>query len=408
MQEHSRYAVGIDVGTNTVRCAVAIVDEANGALKIVGVGSAPNSGMRKGVVVNLDGPAKAIDDALGEAERMSGYQVEQASISINGAHIITTHADGMIAAGANPSHTITPEDIARIEEVATVGKIPANREILDIIPHMYTLDGQSGIKSPTGMTGTRLELDAHVVSALTPAVTALQGALEAAKVASNQLIPAGVAAARSVLSEKQMEQGTAIIDIGGSTTGVTIYEEGDLQYSGVIPLGGNNITNDLAIGLKVEPELAEQIKTDHGSGVHRHKNAGISLKHNGEILNYQTDDIDDIVEARLEEIFEGVQMELKKAGRAKKLPGGVVIVGGSAHLKGIQDFAKEALQLAATVGKTSGYGGVADGVDAPEFATVIGLVQLDSGFDGGVHQRIRKSTPVNKLSLKKLIQRFRA
>lgn len=406
MQEHSKYAVGIDVGTNTVRCVVAAVDENNGAIKVVGVGSAPNSGMRKGVVVNISGPARAIDDALAAAERMSGHQIEQASVSINGAHMVTTHADGMVAAGSNPEHTITPEDVARIEEVATVGKIPANREILDVVPHAYTLDGQGGIKNPVGMVGTRLEVDAHVISALTPSVAALQGALDSAKVLPSQLVPAGVAAARSVLSEQQMEQGVALVDIGAGTTNVTIYEEGDLQYVGVVPLGGNNITNDIAIGMKIEPDLAEQIKREHGSGLHRHKSAGASVKHNGEIINVQTDELDEIVEARLEEIFEGVQAELKKAGRAKKLPAGIVLCGGTAKLKGLHEFAKEQLQLAVQIGKTTGYGGVAtDGIDAPDFATAVGLMQLDANFDGTLAGP--KLTSGGGLNLKKLIQRFR-
>jgi cell division protein FtsA len=189
MQENSRYAVGIDIGTTTVRCVVAHIDGTTGSPTIVGVGSAPNSGMRKGTVVNLSGPAQAIDDALGEAERMSGYQVNEATISINGTHILSTHADGMIAVGA-ADHEITHEDLSRIEEVATLGKIPANREILDVVPHAYKLDGQDNIKDPLGMTGTRLEIDAHVVSALAPHLTNLQKSADSAKVVPHAIIVA--------------------------------------------------------------------------------------------------------------------------------------------------------------------------------------------------------------------------
>jgi cell division protein FtsA len=333
--------------------------------------------MRKGTVVTLNGPAQAIDEALGEAERMSGYQVNDAAMSINGTHIVSTHADGMIAVGA-ADHEITRDDLARIDDVATVGKIPANREILEIVPHSYKLDGQDNIKDPLGMTGTRLEVDAHVVSALTPHLVNLQKAAESAKVVPHAVIVAGVAAARAVLSETQLENGVALVDIGGATTNIAIYEEGDLQYLAVLPLGGINITNDLAIGLKTDPEIAEIVKTEHASGVIRHENAGVSVKHGGEIYTFETRDIDEIVEARLEEIFEAVQREFKRAGRAGKLPSGIVLTGGTAQLKGIVDYAKEYLGLAARIGKTSGYGGVADNIEKPQFATAVGLMLIDA------------------------------
>ncbi len=382
MQENSRYGVGIDIGTTTVRCVVAHIDGTTGAPTIVGVGSAPNTGMRKGTVVNLSGPAHAIDEALGEAERMSGYQVNEATISINGTHILSTHADGMIAVGA-ADHEITHDDLSRIEEVATLGKVPANREILEVVPHAYKLDGQDNIKDPLGMTGTRLEIDAHVVSALAPHLANLQKAADAAKVSPHSIIVAGVAAARAVLGEQQLENGVALIDIGGSTTNIAIYEEGDLQYAAVLPLGGINITNDLAIGLKTDPEVAEKLKTEHASAQPRGAAAGVSLKYEGEIYSFQTTDIDEIVEARLEEIFEAIQNELRKARRAGKLPGGIVLTGGTAQLKGIVEYAKESLGLAARIGKTSGYGGVADDIEKPQFATAVGLMLLDSERNNG-------------------------
>lgn len=390
MQENSKYAVGLDIGTTTVRCVVAHIDSTTGAPTIVGVGSAPNSGMRKGTVVTLSGPAQAIDDALGEAERMSGYQVNSATISINGTHIVSTHTDGMIAVGST-DHEITRDDLIRIEEVATLGKVPANREILDVIPHAYRLDGQDNIKDPLGMTGTRLEIDAHVVSALTPHLVNVQKAADTAKVNPRSVVVAGVAAARAVLSEQQLENGVALVDIGGTTTNIAIYEEGDLQYAAVLPLGGVNITNDLAIGLKTDPEIAELVKVEHASAINRQENAGISLKHGGEIHSFDTRDIDEIVEARLEEIFEAVQHEFKRAGRAGKLPSGVVLTGGTAQLKDIVSYAKEALGLAARIGKTAGYGGVADNIEKPQFATAVGLMLIDSEGDAIVQTRNKKS-----------------
>jgi len=391
MQENSRYVVGLDIGTTTVRCVVGHIDASTGAPTIVGVGSAPNNGMRKGVVVNLSGPSQAIDDALGEAERMSGYQVDMATISINGSHIVSTHTDGMIAVGS-ADHEVDRGDLIRIEEVATLGKVPANREILEVIPHSYKLDGQDNIKDPLGMTGTRLEIDAHVVSALAPYLANLQKATDDAKVTPRSIIVAGIAAARAVLSEQQIENGVALVDIGGTTTNVAIYEEGDLQYAAVIPLGGVNITNDLAIGLKTDPEIAEKIKLEHASGVVRRDNSGVSMKIGGEILSFETKDIDEIVEARLEEIFEAIQNEFKKARRAGKLPGGIVLTGGTAQMKDIVEYAKNYLGLAAKIGKTSGYGGVADNIEKPQFATAVGLMLIDAVSDNLSQTHKKKSS----------------
>ena len=378
MQETSRYAVGIDIGTTTVRCVVGHIDAGGGAPTIVGVGQAPNSGMRKGAVANLTGPAQAIDDALGEAERMSGYQVNGASISINGSHILSTKADGMIAVGAL-DHEINADDLHRIEEVATVGKVPANREILEVVPHSYRLDGQDNIKDPLGMTGTRLEINANVVSALAPHLNNLQKAAEMAKVAPRAITPAVLASAKAVLSEQQMENGVAVIDLGGATTSVAVFEEGDLQYVATIPLGGVNITNDLAIGLKTDPEIAEQVKLAHATMTTRSDKSMISVKHEKETLNFSASDLDEIVEARMDEIFEAVQKELKKAGRAGQLPSGVVLTGGTAKIKGVSEYAKEKLGLAAKIGKASGYGGVAENIEEPHFATAVGLMLIDAG-----------------------------
>jgi cell division protein FtsA len=360
-----------------IRCVVGHLDDAGGKPTIVGVGKAPNTGMRKGVVSHLQGPGAAIDDALGEAERMSGYQVDVASMSINGAHILSTKADGMIAVGA-ADHEITRDDLARIEDVATVGKVPPNREILEVIPHAYRLDGQDNIKDPLGMAGTRLEIQANVVSALAPHLHNLQKSADLAKVAPRLIIPSAIASAKAVLNESQMENGVAVIDMGGATTSVAVFEEGDLQYVGVVPLGGSNITNDLAIGLKTDPEIAEKVKLSHAVAMIRKEHEGISLKHDKEVLTFDSNEIDEIVDARLEEIFEAVQKELKKAGRAGKLPSGVVLTGGTANMKHMADYAKQALGLAARVGKPAGYGGVSDDAEKPEFAAAVGLMLADA------------------------------
>ena len=413
MQENSRYAVGIDIGTTTVRCVVGHLDPITGAPTIVGVGQHKNSGMRKGSVANLTGPAQAIDEALGEAERMSGYQVNDAYVSINGSHIISTTADGMIAVGGM-DHEITREDLSRIEEVATIGKVPANRQILEVVPHSYRLDGQDNIKTPLGMTGTRLEISANVVSALTPHLDTLVKAAENAKVGSKGVVPSVMASARAVLSESQLENGVVVIDFGGATTSLAVYEEGDLQYMSVIPVGGVNVTNDLAIGLKTDPEIAEAVKLEHGSATAK-GSGSVSVTIDKTAHEFAQEDIDEIIEARLEELFEAINKELKKAGRAGKLPSGAVLVGGGSKLKGLTDYAKSNLGLAVRIGKPTGFGGVAEAAEQADYAAAVGLMLLDSDGVEPTEGQTNRSKSANKKTtsnsggfLRDLIDKFKA
>lgn len=379
MQEQSRYAVGIDVGTKNVRCVIGYIDADGDAPKIVGVGTAPNSGMRKGTVTNLAGPAEAIDTALGAAERMSGHQVKTAVLSVNGSHLTSTKADGMITVGTTDNE-VTPGDIVRLEDMATTGKIAQNREILEIVAHSYRLDGQDNIKDPIGMTGTRLEIKANVVSGLLPHITNLQKLAEMAKVEVSSVVPAVLASAQAVLTENQRENGVAVLDIGAATTGVAVFEEGDLQYLSVIPLGGQNVTNDLAIGLRTDPEIAESVKLAHARFGGK-KLGKVETKHEKKTYSFEQSEIDEIVGARYEEIFEAVAKELKKAGRAGKLPSGAVLTGGGANTKGLIDFTKEQLGVAARLGKPSEYGGASNEIKGPEFSAAAGLMLIDAAND---------------------------
>ncbi|MBR5408564.1 cell division protein FtsA [Candidatus Saccharibacteria bacterium] len=376
MDEVAKYAVGLDVGTENVRAVVATVNR-DGEVSVIGYNEGPNAGMRKGVVANLTGPAESIDRMLGEVERMSGLEVNSAYVSINGAHVMSVKADGMIAVGPE-DHEINDDDMARVEQAAVVGQVPANRDILDVLPLSYTLDGQSGIKDPLGMTGSRLELSASVISALTPNSLNLRKATEGARVQAEKLVPSVVAAARAVLSEKQMENGVAVIDLGAATTGVAIFEEGDLQHVGVLPVGANNITNDLAIMLQVDTKVAEDIKRRFvekpmdGEEV----SGEIVIRRGHEDMVFSKAEVIEIVQARLDEIFEGVRKEIKIAKYERRLPEGVVLVGGGANLKDIALFAREALEASIKIGKPRGLGGVADAIEMPEYAAAVGLAVI--------------------------------
>lgn len=380
MEEKSRFAVGLDIGTGYIRAVVGSVGR-DGNISVVGYNETPSSGMRKGIVSDLAGPASAIDVALKPVEDMSGVQVNAATISVNGSHILSMKTDGMIAVGA-ADHEIDDADLDRVDATATTGKIPANREILDLVPHEYVLDGQRGIRDPLGMKGSRLEIRANVISGLTPYCENVKKAADMAKVTTNRLVASVVAGARAVLTEKQMENGVGVVDMGAATTSVAVFDEGDLQYVGVVPKGGNNVTNDLAMVLKTEPEVAEEIKCRFVSGVFGGSEKDIVIKKGRDELKFVRSEVDEVAEARLEEIFNDVRKELKKAGYDKRLPEGIVLIGGGAKLRDIDIYAKERVELAVRVGIPTEMGGVGESVCKPEYAAAVGLMLLDMQSGG--------------------------
>lgn len=409
MDEISRYAVGLDVGTSTVRAVVASVN-AQGGMNVIGYGEMPNSGMRRGTVANLTGPAQAIDQALGEVERMSGYEVNTATISINGSQILSTQAEGMIAVGGS-EHEINETDLRRVEDMALNGRVPANQEILEVVPLQFSLDGQAGIKDPLGMTGSRLEMRANVVSTLTPNFDNLLKVAETANVTPERIVPSAVAAAKAVLTERQKENGVAVIDIGSATTGVAIYEEGDLRYVGVVPVGSNNITNDLAMVLALDTEVAEEVKKRFATG-NFIEEAGVmvTIRWRGKEIRLERDRIDEVVEERLEEIFNLVRKELRHAHYEQCLPEGVVLTGGGARMRDIDKFVRNMLNMSVKIGVPSGLSGVAESTYKPEYATAVGLMQLSA--ENPQHSRpVKKSGKKTKSAkqpgfLKKLLGKF--
>lgn len=376
MDNEKRFVTGLDVGTENVRAVIATVGK-DGELAIVGYNEGKTTGMRKGIPANLAGPAGAIDKMLGEAERMGGYDVRSAYVSINGSQILSTRTEGMIAVGT-VDHEITEEDLNRVEDVAVSGRIPANRDVLDVVPLEYALDGQGGIKDPIGMSGARLEMRACVVSALSPNCDNLKKSTASADVKAERLVPSAVAAARAVLSERQKENGVAVVDMGAATTSIAVYEEGDLQYTGVVPAGSNNITNDLAIVLAIDPDMAEEIKQRFVTGnFNTEKSQIIKIgKESGKERNFERKEVEEVVKARLEEIFGEVRKKLKAAKYDQRLPEGIVLTGGGAKMRDIDVFAKQALEASVKIGIPTGIGGVADAVSKPEYAVAVGLAQL--------------------------------
>ena len=410
MDENNRFVTGLDVGTENVRAVIASVDKDN-HLTIVGYNEGKTSGMRKGVPANLTGPASSIDQMLGEAERMGGYEVHSAYVSINGSQILSTHTEGMIAVGT-VDHEIDYGDLDRVEDVSVTGRIPANRDVLDVVPLEYALDGQYGIKDPIGMSGARLEMRANVISALTPNCENLRKATLAADVKSERLVPSAVAAAKAVLSERQKENGVAVIDMGATTTSIAIYEEGDLQYVGVVPAGSNNVTNDLAIVLAISPDIAEEIKTRFVTGdFDTEKHPVIRIGKDGKNERaFDRKEVEEVVKARLEEIFSEVRKKIKAAKYDQRLPEGIILTGGGAKMRDIDLFAKKCLEAAVKIGTPQDLGGVADAVEKPEFAVAVGLAMLaaeDSHTQAISNKKVKSSTKLKTPSFfKKIFSKF--
>jgi cell division protein FtsA len=385
--------VGLDIGTSSVRCVVGMLDvNAGNKPSIIGHGSAPNLGMRKGVVVHVDDVAEAIVQAITEAERISGYHIDRATVNVNGSHVSGINSKGVIAI-SSANREIAPEDRYRVEEAATVVQLPPNREIIQFFAKNYSVDGQQNIKDPVGMQGVRLEVDAHIVTASTPNLRNLDSALEKAELKATNHTVSSLAAAEAVMNRQQKEAGTVLLDIGAGTTNLIVFEDGEVQHVAVIPMGGTHITNDLAIGLKTDLDIAEQVKIQHATLTKPTKTTA-NVVIDKQTYSFPMDDIEMIVEARVEELLEYVEKELQKIRRSRKLPGGVIITGGTAKLPGIAEFTREKLQLPARRGKLESVGGLVDTVEDGAFATVVGLMLLDmlllpefpSGNQSGAHK----------------------
>lgn len=411
MQEHQQVAVGLDIGTTSVRCTIGLVQE-DQTVKLVGTGEAANSGFRKGSVVNISETATALDQSIALAERMAGMQISSATVNINGIHIKGVDSKGIIAVSGNE---ISEDDLLRVEDAATVLQLPQHHEILSVFPRSYNLDGQSNIKDPIGMSGTRLEVDAHVVTVAAPALKNLEKVVETTQTRVNRLSVGSLGAAQAVISREQRENGVAVLDIGAATSNLIVIEDGDVQLVSVIPIGGTHITNDLAIGLRTDLKVAEAVKKNYKyltqSSKTRPKHVKVVVNRSEHV--FPTKDIELVTTARLVELFEAVDKELAKIHRSKKLPGGITLVGGTAHLPGIDVVAREELALSARVAFPTSIGGLKEKVARPEYATAVGLMLLDvhkdedSSYGGrGLGGRLQHSADQARNLFQKILGRF--
>lgn len=369
--------IGLDIGTSMIRCVVGTNDPNDTGLpSIIGHGQSVNQGMRRGAVVHVDDVADAIVHAVTEAERISGMSINRATVNVNGSHVSGINSEGVIAISA-ANREITAEDRLRVEEAATIVKLPSNREIVQFFAKNYSLDGQRNIKDPVGMHGVRLEVDAHMVTAASPNLRNLDMALEKAEISPNHHTVSSLAAAEAVFSRQQKEAGTALIDIGAGTTNLIVFEDGEVQHIAVLPIGGQHITNDLAIGLRTDLDIAEIVKVQHAHLRRENQATTAVVKMGSQSYNFEYETIDMIVEARVDELLEYVDKELQKIKRSRKLPGGIILTGGSAKLPGIDEFTRDKLELPARKGKLQNLSGLVDTVEDPSYVTVVGLMLLD-------------------------------
>jgi cell division protein FtsA len=377
MTPKNGYIVGFDIGTKKIATLIGEVTEDN-KIEIIGIGTAESRGLRKGVVVNLETTINAIKKAQEEAELMAGVEIESAFIGISGAHIKSFNSRGVIAVSGK-NREISQEDIERVISQAKAVSIPPDREIIHVIPQEFVVDEQDGIKDPLGMSGIKLEVNVHIVTSALTSVQNLRTCVERAGIEIQNIFLNQIAAATSTLSLDEQELGVGLIDIGGGTTEVTIFERGSLWYTSIIPIGGDNFTNDIAVGLRTPIPEAEKIKKKFGcvAGPLVDEEETIEVPAVGQgrkprVLSRQI--LADIIQPRAEEIFRLIDTDVKRMGYEKSLNSGIVLTGGTALLDGLEEVAEEIFDLPVRRGNPTGVGGLVDRVSTPDYATSVGLL----------------------------------
>ncbi|MGI9145503.1 MAG: cell division protein FtsA [Chloroflexota bacterium] len=381
---NERIVVGVDVGTTKV-CALIAEVSADDHLEVIGTGIVPSRGMKKAVVVNPEDVVESIVSAVSKAEQQSGFKIVSAFVGLSGAHINTQTSQGVVAV-RHPDRQISPDDVQRALEAARVVNVPGDREIVHVLPKHYVVDGQNGIKNPIGMLGHRIEVQTTIVSGAMTSVSNLVRCVERAGIGIDSLVLESVAAGEAVLTEAERDIGVTLIDIGAGTTDVGVFVEGALVFACVLPIGGYQVSNDLAVGLRTPFAAAEEIKIRHGYALpellENDRTIDVSAFDTGDGRPVSRRQVSEIIEPRLEETFELAIQQLDRAG-LRGLPAGVVLCGGTAQLGGIRRLAAEVFRSAVRLGTPAGIYGLTDQISTPAFATSVGLLKwgLDQEFE---------------------------
>lgn len=381
----SKIVASLDIGSAKIRTVVGIQDGDSPTPNIIGVGIAPSTGLRKGAVIDVEETINSISSSLEDAERMAGEPINHVFLGIGGHHIESLNSRGVIAV-SQAENEISEDDVDRVLEAAQAVTIPSNRRILRIIPKTFTVDEQKGIKYPVGMTGIRLEVETHILTGFEPIIKNLEKCVLQSGVDVDDIIPTCLASSEAVLSKRQKELGVVVVDIGCGTTSVSVWEDGSILHTAVIPVGGENVTNDVAIGIRTSIDTAEKVKIEYGGtipeDVNERETIDLSLLSKIDTHLVSKKQVVEIIQARYHEIFLLVKDELAKIHRDGMLPAGVILTGAASKMSGVIDMARETLNLPVQIGFPQNYDGVVDKIDDPAYATSIGLLIWGSRFEG--------------------------
>jgi cell division protein FtsA len=375
LSRKNQYIVGLDVGTT--KTSALICEWVDDRLEVRGLGNADSKGLRRGVVVNLDATVNSIKQAVEEAERQAGVPVESVFVGLSGEHIKSFNREGAVAITSS-TREIGKDDIRRVIETAKAVSLPSDREIVHVLPQEFVVDGQEGIGDPLGLLGTRLEVKVHIVSSAVTAAQNIVTAVNRSGILVSDTILQPLAAAESTLAPDEKEMGVALLDIGGGTTDLAVYAQGAIQHSAVLPLGGDHISNDIAVGLRTTIPQAEKIKRTYGC-------AKATLIQ--EDIPFEVPSVSgrpskstskkilcELVQPRVEEMLSLIKEEIRQAGYAKMLGAGIVLTGGTASLEGLIDLAEEIFDLPIRPGQPGGLQGMGEVLLSPVYSTVVGLV----------------------------------
>jgi cell division protein FtsA len=372
----SRIIVGLDIGSHSIKMLVAQQREEGGELEVLGFGEEFSSGVRKGAVVNPEEVSKHIFALKGRLENISKQKISEVVVNVGGSHIFTVPSHGIVAV-SRADGQISQEDVDRVLQAAQAFSLPSNKEILEVFPQQFVVDGEEQVKEVVGMKGVRLEADVLAVCGFSPYIKNLTEAVLGADLEILDVVASPLMSVATVLTPRQKELGSAVVDLGAGTTGLSIYEEGDLIHTATFPIGSENITNDIAIGLRTEPHIAEQVKVEFGScqGVKGKKIEKMEAT-DGTTISFSQKMLTHIIDARVKEIFQLINKELRKVSKQGMLPGGVVLVGGGAKMPKIVEAAKKDLKLTVKIGTPMG---IVSFQSDPSFLGVMGLAV--SGVD---------------------------
>lgn len=371
---------GLDIGTTKVCAVIGQINELGGT-DIIGVGTAPSFGLRKGVVVNIDNTVKSISKAIEEAELMAGVEVESVYTGIAGGHIKGINSRGVVAISSK-SHEITQADVDRVIDAARAISIPVDREVIHIIPQEFIVDDQDGIKDPIGMSGIRLESEVHIVTGAVSSIENIIKSVHRAGYEVEDIVLEPLASAEAILTDEEKELGVALVDLGGGTTDIIMFINGSVWHTGVIAIGGNHVTNDISYGLRTPVQSAEIIKKKYGcayaSMIDSQDTIEVPAVGKRNTKKVSRKFLSEIIQPRMEEIFGLVHREIKVSGFDELIVAGAVITGGASLLEGSVELAEKVLEIPVRLGYPQKIGGLVDKVNTPLYATGVGLVLYGS------------------------------